>query len=237
MADEDAAAAFALAGRAVEIGLRPAARLPRAVAASCATCCSCRSIPSRAADPEIAREGERERLTALAARFSREDLLRAFDLLSTAEQEIRDAAQPRYHLEMALLRWMHLRKLVPIEDLIANLDRGGAAQLAPAAGWWGGQRRGTAPGCSADAASFRQQAGSDAQTGGPQATIARLQDARAGGGGGVGSGGGGGGVGDGAVAPVRPMASAPAVAVAQPVDSTAALTELAPDFRDRSWGS
>ena len=32
------------------------------------------------------------------------------------------------------------------------------------------------------------------------------------------------------------MTSAPAVAVAQPVDSTAALTELAPDFRDRFVG-
>ena len=59
------------------------------------------------------------------ARFSREDLLRAFDLLTPAETDIRGAAQPRYHLEMALLRWIHLRKLVPIEDLIA------AAATAP----------------------------------------------------------------------------------------------------------
>src|SRR5262249_45372423 len=27
--------------------------------------------------------------------------------------------QPRYHLEMALLRWIYLRKLTPIEDLVA----------------------------------------------------------------------------------------------------------------------
>ena len=80
--------------------------------------------PSRVTDPEIAGEGERDRLTALAERFSREDLLRAFDLLTRAEADIRGAAQPRYHLEMALLRWIHLRKLVPIEDLIA-----GAASL------------------------------------------------------------------------------------------------------------
>jgi hypothetical protein len=43
---------------------------------------------------------------ALAARFSREDLLRAFDVLSKAESTSR-ASQPRYHLEMALLRWIH----------------------------------------------------------------------------------------------------------------------------------
>jgi DNA polymerase-3 subunit gamma/tau len=76
--------------------------------------------PSRLSDPEIAGETERDRLKALAARFSREDLLRAFDLLTRAEADIRTAAQPRYDLEMALLRWIHLRKLVPLEELLAG---------------------------------------------------------------------------------------------------------------------
>jgi DNA polymerase-3 subunit gamma/tau len=71
-------------------------------------------------DPEIVAEGDRDRLLALAKRFSREDLLRAFDLLARAEVDIRTAAQPRYHLEMVLLRWIHLRKLTPIEELIAG---------------------------------------------------------------------------------------------------------------------
>jgi len=75
---------------------------------------------SRAVDPEIAGEGERDRIKDLASRFSREDLLRAFDLLTKAESDIRTAAQPRHHLEMALLRWIYLRKLVSIEDLIAG---------------------------------------------------------------------------------------------------------------------
>jgi hypothetical protein len=34
---------------------------------------------------------------------------------------MRAAAQPRYHLEVALLRWIYLLKLVPIEDLIAGV--------------------------------------------------------------------------------------------------------------------
>jgi DNA polymerase-3 subunit gamma/tau len=76
--------------------------------------------PSRVNDPEIVAEGDRDRLLALAKRFSREDLLRAFDLLARAEVDIRTAAQPRYHLEMVLLRWIHLRKLTPIEELIAG---------------------------------------------------------------------------------------------------------------------
>ena len=123
MADEDAAAAFALAGRAVEMGydLRLVCReLSRVVRDLLVLSVD----PSRANDPEIAGEGERERLLALAKRFSREDLLRAFDLLTRAEADIRGAAQPRYHLEMALLRWIHLRKLVPIEDLIQSAGSG-----------------------------------------------------------------------------------------------------------------
>jgi DNA polymerase-3 subunit gamma/tau len=89
--------------------------------------------PSRASDPEIAGESERDRLLALAKRFSREDLLRSFDLLAKAETDIRGAAQPRYHLEMALLRWIHQRKLVAIEDLIQSVGTGQAlARPAPA---------------------------------------------------------------------------------------------------------
>jgi hypothetical protein len=38
--------------------------------------------------------------------------------------DIRGAAQPRYHLEIALLRWIHLRKLVAIEDLVAGAASG-----------------------------------------------------------------------------------------------------------------
>jgi DNA polymerase-3 subunit gamma/tau len=126
VANEDAAAAFEIAGRAVELGydLRLVCReLSRVVRDLLVLSVD----PARIQDPEIAGEGERDRLTALAGRFSREDLLRAFDLLAKAEADIKAAAQPRYHLEMALLRWIYLRKLVPIEDLIAGTARGSAA--------------------------------------------------------------------------------------------------------------
>src|SRR4051812_3654605 len=110
VADDDAAAAFRVAARAVELGydLRAVCReLTRVVRDLLVLSVD----SSRINDPEIAGENERDRLKALAARFSREDLLRAFDLLTKAEAEIRIAAQPRYSLEMALLRWMYLRKL------------------------------------------------------------------------------------------------------------------------------
>jgi DNA polymerase-3 subunit gamma/tau len=119
VADENASAAFTLTGRAVELGydLRAVCReLSRGVRDLLVISVD----PGRLADPEIAAEGERDRLKALASRFSREDLLRAFDVLTRAETDIRTAAQPRHHLEMALLRWIYLRKLTPIEDLIAG---------------------------------------------------------------------------------------------------------------------
>ena len=122
VADEEPGPVFDLAGRFVESGydLRAVCReLARAVRDLMAVSID----PRRAQDPEIAADGERERLTALAGRFSREDLLRGFDVVVRAEVDMRGAAQPRFHLEMALLRWMHLRKLVPLTELLAGASR------------------------------------------------------------------------------------------------------------------
>jgi len=136
VADENAPAAFELAGRAVEAGndLRLVCRELSRVARDLMVI---GIDATRADDPEIAPEGDRERLIQLAARFSREDLLRGFDVLVRAEQDIRSAPEPRHHFEMALLRWMHLRKLVPLSALIESLQQGpplvaAAAAAAPA---------------------------------------------------------------------------------------------------------
>ena len=121
VAQEDGAAAFELAGHAVEAGydlrlvVRELARLTRDILVV-------NVDPSRVTDPELAADSERDRLKALASKFSAEDLMRAFEVLTKAEYEIRGSAYPRYHLEMALLRWIHLRKLVPISDLIQGLE-------------------------------------------------------------------------------------------------------------------
>jgi DNA polymerase-3 subunit gamma/tau len=132
VAQEDGAAAFALAGQAVEAGydlrlvIRELARLTRDILVV-------NVDASRVSDPELAAEAERDRLKSLAAKFSAEDLMRAFDVLTKAEYDIRGAAYPRYHLEMALLRWIHLRKLVPISELIQSAERGGPARAPRAA--------------------------------------------------------------------------------------------------------
>jgi DNA polymerase III gamma/tau subunit len=87
--------------------------------------------PKRASDPDVASDAERERLSAMVGQWSREDLLRAFDLLTKAEQEVRVSDQPRFNLEMALLRLMHLRKLVPLSELLSG--SGAAAWSMPQA--------------------------------------------------------------------------------------------------------
>jgi DNA polymerase-3 subunit gamma/tau len=127
---EDGPRAFALADRAVESGtdLRLVCReLSRVVRDMMVLAVD----PARAGDGELPRE-ELERLTNLARDFSREDLMRAFDLLSKAEVEIRTASHPRYYFEMVLLRWMHLRKLEPLVDLLERLGGGTPAKGKPA---------------------------------------------------------------------------------------------------------
>ena len=130
--EEDGPRGFALADRAVESGhdLRLVCReLSRVVRDMMIISVD----PSRAGDGELA-EGEVERLTQLAARFSREDVMRAFDLLAKAEFEIRNSSQPRYYFEMVLLRWMHLRKLVPLAELMDQMGAGGGATVRGAEG-------------------------------------------------------------------------------------------------------
>jgi len=129
VAREDATAIFDLAARAVESGydlrlvIRELARLTRDLLILSVD-------PSRVADPEIAAEAERQALLDLSRTFSGEDLMRAFDVLTKAEYDIRASMQPRYHLEMALLRWIHLRRLVPLTDLIQQVQSGAPARAA-----------------------------------------------------------------------------------------------------------
>ena len=122
VADEAAPRVFELAGRFMEAGYdlrtvcRELSRLVRDLLVL-------KVDPGRISDPEIATDAERERIEALATRFSREDLLRGFDVLSRVEVDIRSAMQPRYHFEVAMLRWMHLRKLVPLSELVDGLEQ------------------------------------------------------------------------------------------------------------------
>jgi DNA polymerase-3 subunit gamma/tau len=130
VAAEDAARVFDVAGRAVEGGhdlrllCRELARLARDMMLV-------NIDPERVSLPEFAPEGDVDRLLAAAARFSREDLLRGFDILSRAEFDVRNSPQPRYHFEMALLKWIYARKMVPLTAVIEGLEKGSGAGSTP----------------------------------------------------------------------------------------------------------
>src|SRR5688572_4742210 len=126
VAGEDAAAAFALVEAAISRGydLRI---LCRELARAARDLLLVSVDPARLKDPDVVGEAERPRLTAIGTKYSREDLLRAFDAFTRAEQDVKQSDYPRFQLEMALVRVMHLRKLVPLGDL---LDGGGRPAMA-----------------------------------------------------------------------------------------------------------
>jgi DNA polymerase-3 subunit gamma/tau len=76
---------------------------------------------------------ERERMRPLCAAYSEEDLLRVFDVLIKVEQDLRWAQDPRVTLELALLKIVQMRRLLPWSDLVARVERlaGGAPAPAP----------------------------------------------------------------------------------------------------------
>jgi len=76
---------------------------------------------------------ELDRLGALAAALSEEDLLRGLDVLTEAESELRNAPDPRVALDLVLLKLVQLRRLLPFAELVARVERlsGGAPVGAP----------------------------------------------------------------------------------------------------------
>jgi DNA polymerase-3 subunit gamma/tau len=69
---------------------------------------------------------ERERLAAIAARFSQQDLTRYLQLTLDLFKDLQTSLQQRLHLELGLIRLVEAGKLVSIEEALA-----GAAGSAP----------------------------------------------------------------------------------------------------------
>jgi len=86
------------------------------------------------ADVEVAR------LEELARRFSEEDLVRGFHLLAATEKEIKDSPHPRFQLELGLVRLTQVRRLRPLDELIARLEALEARLEGGAGGSGGGAR-------------------------------------------------------------------------------------------------
>jgi DNA polymerase-3 subunit gamma/tau len=77
-----------------------------------------------------------EDLETLATELSEEDLVRSLEVLTQAEDGLRLSPEPRFHLEMALLKIAQLRRLASFEELLERFERlasGGAPPPAPPA--------------------------------------------------------------------------------------------------------
>ncbi len=77
-----------------------------------------------------ASEPEQHRLAEAGAPFTEEDLTRYLQLTLDIFRDLQSSLQPRFHLEMGLLRMVHAGKLQSIEEALANL---GGTSTAPAA--------------------------------------------------------------------------------------------------------
>ena len=75
--------------------------------------------------------GETSELEKLAAELSEEDLLRGLEVLTQTEIELRTSPEPRFHVEVALLKLSQLRKLASFEDLLARFEAFVAGEPPP----------------------------------------------------------------------------------------------------------
>ena len=66
------------------------------------------------------------RLKELAAVYSGEDLSRFLQIMLRTQAEVRYSLEPRFHLELALMKLVHAQRLEPLENLLAELGEGRA---------------------------------------------------------------------------------------------------------------
>jgi DNA polymerase III subunit gamma/tau len=77
---------------------------------------------------------ERQRLSGIAQPFSEEDLTRYLQLSLDLFTDLQSSLQPRFHLELGLIRMVQAGRLVPIEQALANLGGAPPPQRPPAPG-------------------------------------------------------------------------------------------------------
>ena len=74
---------------------------------------------------------EKKSLAARAEQFSEQDLIRYFDMLLKLENDLRWTSQPRFHLEVGLIKLGKIGHVRDIEDVLRDL-KGGVSAPAPA---------------------------------------------------------------------------------------------------------
>ena len=65
--------------------------------------------------------GEVETLASLAGSLSEQDIVRFFTILTKTEQDVRISSQPRFQLEIGLVKMAHARRLDSVEESLARL--------------------------------------------------------------------------------------------------------------------
>ncbi|MGE3466392.1 MAG: DNA polymerase III subunit gamma/tau [Pyrinomonadaceae bacterium] len=63
-----------------------------------------------------------EQMESMSTEFSEADLLRFFNSLAETESSLREAAHPRYTLEMGLVKLIEMRKVATIESILERLN-------------------------------------------------------------------------------------------------------------------
>jgi len=81
---------------------------------------------------------ERERAARVAELFSEEDLTRHLQIMLRTHSELSYKQDPRFHLELGLLKMAHAQRLLPVEQLLSGL-------AIPAISGAGAKTRGSAP--------------------------------------------------------------------------------------------
>ena len=74
---------------------------------------------------------QRQKLAEIAAGFSEEDLTRYLQLSLDLFRDLQFSLQPRFHLEIGLVRLVQAGRLLPIEQALAGLSRPSASPPAP----------------------------------------------------------------------------------------------------------
>ena len=105
---------------------------------------------------------ERSRISKYLEYFSQEDLTRYLQLSIDLYRDLQHATQPRFRLEIGLLKLVHAGRLTPIEKVLAEWGDSGVGNKSagPAsAGSGAGSKLGAAPGPSAGDIRERQESG------------------------------------------------------------------------------
>jgi DNA polymerase-3 subunit gamma/tau len=78
-------------------------------------------------DRVLGADAEKQELARRAAVFSEQDLIRYFDLLLRLDNDLRWTSQPRFHIEVGLVKLAKAGRIRDIEEVIRDLKQGAAS--------------------------------------------------------------------------------------------------------------